>query len=137
MKKLLLISLILVLSGCVTVQHTEDSLKDTIVNMLDRMANDCLVLAVNKCESMPDTIWHKVMVVEYEEDGIKAAHAFCAFDPGEGYVWLWDRKGSTETFMYPTAKLDGLAFMGLWSRKMFTKDLTEIKKVRFIEKGEK
>jgi hypothetical protein len=81
----------------------------------DYKENDCLHYATKKCSELPNTIWHKVLQVNFEYNDFKQSHAFCVWELGNQVIVL-DRKGSSETQMYKTAKPEGIAFSGLLAR---------------------
>jgi len=86
-----------------------------LVQDKDYKENDCLHYATKKCSELPNTIWHKVLQVNFEYGDFKQSHAFCVWELGTQVIVL-DRKGSSETKMYKTAKPEGIAFSGLWAR---------------------
>lgn len=97
----------------------------------DYRENDCLLYATVKCAELPNTIWHKVLQVTFEYGDFKQSHAFCAWEMGNQVIVL-DRKGSTETKMFKTAKPDGIGFAGLWARG-FAKLGIVITEAKFLE----
>lgn len=101
MKNLFILCLSLFLVSC---SNLDINKEEDIRIPLERLPNGCVIEAINyqavilAKEVITKTVWSKILIVEFKQDGKIVGHAYCVFVTKDGNLFAYDHRGAQKVY---------------------------------------